>query len=632
MNAFFSKYIVSRHEGSLKDDFQEYLKATIVHIVGADRLRWCRVSGFQMAVHDIYGEGSGLHFKVLFRCYVTDGIEKIPMKLDLSYFTSFDNGFGSIERCDWEYDDGMEKLNDYLIPEIDDMDAAAEAILLNVYGEDGIPERIDSIDFARRIGLHVIEGRVAGWPIDAMGAMFFQDVDSLLLLDKGGVLERIPKSTILVNPRVFHERNNGSVNNTIIHECVHYLLHWRVSRFRSIANNSYDGSVVCNVEAGEADDSCTRQIERQATQIAPRILMRRSSFVERAKTLLESYYSTRDEFRSINNIAGAMIDADLVRKYVIPALASDYRVSKLSIKIRMIETGFEIARGVNIYIDEGTIRPFSFAEGSLGSFETFTLSEDSYEKLLKEDEGFRALVATGLFRFVENHVVLCVRQFCEFDNLHDRIVLTDYARSHMHLCALKFGIHRKGSGYSYYSNAMSVMLKLPTVTVNSSLAFLPNNNATVLKVVTVHREKWMSFYKNLKCFAWNERLKAIMKEQEEDVGTLAGKCGVSYTTMQRYLSDKEGHRMTKRVFTHICIILKIPDFISKKLIDESGYLRFDSFNREDNCYIELMTYYYGQDIGYCNEHMRNQGVTPFTDDLPERRERHSRLMNFPNAI
>lgn len=625
----FSKFIISRHAETLKKDFIQFLYFNWKYLIERECWQWDLQPGVRPSVHDICGFENDLYFRVSFRFTIGDDkYNKRSLSLQLSYSTSFDNELNTIERCDWEFDDEMERLNDYLIPEIEDMDDAAEKLLSKVYG-DQIPESINAHDFAKRLGLNVYIGKVEGWPYDTMGAVFFREIDTVLHVFEDGPIAPVPASSIVVNSHVFKERNIGSVNNTIIHECVHYALHWRVFVFRSIVNEDYDWSVTCRDYAKEGDDNCTRLIERQANLLAPRILMRKSCFVSHVQYLIDDFYRVRNDFRVIKNRVGGMIDADIISKYVIQSLTSKYGVSSMSIKIRMIETGFEIARGVNIYLDDRYLRPISFEPGSLGTYETYSLSRESYEKLLSENEDFKACIATGLFRFVENHVVFCHPKYCEPVCSKDGFLLTDFARSHMNLCAMKFWVFRKGASYSYCSNAMSVMLRLPTVTVNESLVFIPNNNGDKLKITQAYREQWMAFYKNTKCYGWNERLRAIMKEQGEDLSSLARECNVSYDTMQRYMADKEGHRMPKRVFTHICMILGIPYFISQKLIEESGFLRFDSFDTSDSCYLELLVHYYGQGIEYCNEYMSKCGVEPFTSEMPNRRKR---LMNFPNVI
>lgn len=623
----FSRYIISRHRSKLDYDFQEYLKDNLVTLIDADRYSFCKVSGLQKMVHDICGDGNGVLFRVLFKCFISDGLIRKPISLDRSYFTTFDNEFGSIEKCDWKYNDGMERLNDYLIPNIDDMDLAAESLLAKVYGSENIPEKIDSIDFAKRIGLRVLKGKVKGWPSSVMGAVFFRNVNSILLLERGK-LDHIPGATILVNPDVFNERNIGSVNNTIIHECVHYLLHWRVFKFRSITCSSYDGSVLCNTESNVDDDSLTIQIERQATLIAPKILLQRSVFQPRVKELIEDYHERHAYFRSVGK-TDEKIDADLISQYVIPSLADEYCVSKLAIKIRMIETGFEIARGVNIYLDDEYLRPYSFSVGSLDPYETFTLSLSAYNQLMVQNESFRECIISGAFRFVENHVVLNHNAVCILDGFREVYYLTDYARAHMDQIALKFHVYRKGSSPSYFGNVMGFMLRLPKDTIKERLSFLPDANINLLKVSKEKREKWIAFYRGLDCYAWNDRLKAIMKEQGYDISSLSVECNMNYYTLQRYLADSEGHQMPKNVFTHICMVLEIPEYISERLIQDSGFLRFDTFNKEDICYLELMHHYYGQRIEFCNEYLVSNGIKPFTNEMPARR---NRLLNTADVI
>ena len=627
----FSRFIITEHDSTLRDDFFENLTSNWKSPAARDFWDWKLQPGVQCSVHDIYALNKDLYFTVSFYYYLCDGINRKKMMFSLSYLASFDNDLQSIEQCDFVLSKEMVRLNDYLIPEIDDMDEAAENLLTRVYAWREMPAKIDVYEFARILGLRVYTGRVVSWPQDIMGAVFFKDVDVFLSLDNGKFLDHVPGSSIVVDPRVFQERNIGSVNNTIIHECVHYVFHWRVFAFRHITSSSYDGSIICSTEANENDDNCTRQIERQATAIAPRILMRKEDFVSHTQDLIDEYNQTLIELNSTGQMKG-IIDADIISRYVIPSLASDYGVSMMSIKIRMIETGFEIARGVDIYLDDKYLRPFSFAEGSLGERETFTLSRSAYERLLFESDDFKSCIATGLFKFVENHVVLCYKQFCEPSNNGDGLILTDFARSHLHLCALKFRVYRKGSSYTYWSNAMNVMLRLPSMTATTSMVFLSEGNDYVMSEINKNRQKWVKFYSNIGCSLWNEKLKKIMKEQGASAQLLAEKCNVSYDSMLRYLKDEEGHQMPKRIFTHICMILGIPSFISLKLINESGHLKFDSFNKQDACLLVLLQDYYGQDIEFCNDYLVKNGLEPFTDEFPEKKEKPKRLMEFQSAI
>ena len=54
--------------------------------------------------------------------------------------------------------------------------------------------------------------------------------------DRNVIVEEIKPGTILVNPDNFFMRNIGSVNNTIIHECVHWDKHFKFFELQKLLN------------------------------------------------------------------------------------------------------------------------------------------------------------------------------------------------------------------------------------------------------------------------------------------------------------------------------------------------------------------------------------------------------------
>lgn len=54
--------------------------------------------------------------------------------------------------------------------------------------------------------------------------------------DRNVVSADIEEGTILVDPDVFFMRNIGSVNNTIIHECVHWDKHYKFFELQKLIN------------------------------------------------------------------------------------------------------------------------------------------------------------------------------------------------------------------------------------------------------------------------------------------------------------------------------------------------------------------------------------------------------------
>ena len=83
--------------------------------------------------------------------------------------------------------------------------------------------------------------------------------------------------TILVNPDVFFMRNIGSVNNTVIHECVHWDKHYKFFELQKLLNPELQ-SISCAVveEYKKKPNQLENELswmEWQANALAPKILI-----------------------------------------------------------------------------------------------------------------------------------------------------------------------------------------------------------------------------------------------------------------------------------------------------------------------------------------------------------------------
>ncbi|MDO5443373.1 MAG: hypothetical protein Q4G10_06845, partial [Bacteroidia bacterium] len=76
-------------------------------------------------------------------------------------------------------------------------------------------------------------------PDGIFGRTYFNDATVTTYTDKTStetVEMAVRPGTILVNPDVFFMRNIGSVNNTIIHECVHWDKHYKFFELQKLLN------------------------------------------------------------------------------------------------------------------------------------------------------------------------------------------------------------------------------------------------------------------------------------------------------------------------------------------------------------------------------------------------------------
>ena len=239
---------------------------------------------------------------------------------------------------------------------------------------------------------------------------------------------RIPAKTIIVDPDTYFLFNLGKVNNTIVHECVHWHFHRKAFELDRLCNK--DTSMIgCKVIGGVSyvnGSSDVGKMENQANELTPRIQMPLGPFKVAA--------SRRQH--EIMNATGKKDIVEIMEPLIIQ-LAEDYGVSKLAAKIRLIEAGYKEAIGTFNFIDGHYVRPYSFRTGSLKENQTFTISgEDAAIQRLMNPE-LKSLTENGDYLFVENHYVYNTNLYVRYGT-NGELELTDYARRHMDECCLIF--------------------------------------------------------------------------------------------------------------------------------------------------------------------------------------------------
>lgn len=240
----------------------------------------------------------------------------------------------------------------------------------------------------------------------------------------------IPAGSILVNPDVFFMRNIGSVNNTIIHECVHWDKHCKFFELQKLLNPDIQ-SISCAVvedykrKANQLEDELS-WMEWQANALAPKILIPaktgKAKLTEILKKLRSSFHGLRDAY---------------VMELAISEFADFFKVSTTAAKIRAVELGFEQAAGVFNFVDGKNYPPFSFRRGSLKKGQTFIIDRNNaiVESLFNPDlaEDFKAgrfIHAGGLFVINDPKYVTVVED--------SEASLTEYALEHVDECCLVF--------------------------------------------------------------------------------------------------------------------------------------------------------------------------------------------------
>ncbi|WDC83299.1 hypothetical protein PL321_11010 [Caloramator sp. mosi_1] len=140
-----------------------------------------------------------------------------------------------------------------------------------------------------RMGLELLEMNITK-SSKAFGQIVFDDCEFEYFDIEKIVTKKIyQKGTIIVDPKNYFMRNLGSVNNTIIHECVHWELHRKYFELVNLYNE-YKKYILCNITETTKPKqgwSPYEIMEWQANALAPRILMPAKQTKEKIEELIE---------------------------------------------------------------------------------------------------------------------------------------------------------------------------------------------------------------------------------------------------------------------------------------------------------------------------------------------------------
>lgn len=256
------------------------------------------------------------------------------------------------------------------------------------------------------------------------------------------IIEIITKpGTMLINPDVYFIRNIGTVNNTIIHECVHWDRHRRPFELQKLLNGDMSHiscEIVEKYDGISQDDSALKWMEWQANQLAPRILMPAEMTRKVYDNCLRDLYTKNPDKR----FAEIMEEA-------INYIAQYFQVSVCAAKFRLIDIGVDVAQGAFVYCDGKYLPPFAFAKGSVSSNQTFVIDEKNVEYVLFTDETLRELYIDGKIVYANSMVCLNTPKYVE-SNENGIPILTEYALEHVDECCFVFD--RTVSASSNYSD------------------------------------------------------------------------------------------------------------------------------------------------------------------------------------
>lgn len=459
-------------------------------------------------------------------------------------------------------------------------------------------EWLDPNELAKRMGLTVAE-KVITKEHSVFGQIFFEDSIGQFydLNNDCCYTEKIQSGTIVLDPYIAFFRNLGAKFNTIVHECVHWDLHKKAFQLEKL----FDPKVTkfsCLAEGGilENNSAAVKWIEWQANTIAPMIQMPSIIFKNKVE---ESILKYKKEYRLLDSLAWI--------EPVIDEVAHFFMVSRLAAKIRMIDLGYEEARGAFVYVDGKYIPPHKATDtAKISNNLTFSIPwvDLAIEMKMNSDlfEDFRL----GKYTYVESHVVLNSPKYVK-KNANGFEELTYYARGHMEECCLLFSISVKNHlEFSKY-DSLCILNRDENSPIEFTFAFNNGYQNSAKDVQDKALQDWISdTYALLNSLTndYTRSLKIIMKSKNINQKQLAEKIGISEDTVSRCLTGKTSSLNTMLL---ICLGLNLPPIISHKILADSGHKLVPT--KEEHQYYEfVLQAMHGKDISEIREFLNSHNI------------------------
>lgn len=622
----FRDVIANMYYNELFDELSEYiednpdkLESNSYRVQSPDE---AALSDFDIIMIDITDSpGNSILFDVIVSAEVeiaetvrrnreTDGIEqwfRISCRADL------DDGIqnfqiNSVSIYNKYRESKLGRLSEYLVPiiEKEQFDDVATEFLSEFCPEAlSTPMPIPVDEVVKRMGLKVKEIQLTKH-FTIFGQIVFGDC-TIEYYDRNERAYKpleVSRGTILVDPNVYFMRNVGCMNNTIIHECVHWYKHRKYHELVKTYNS--DALLIsCRVnETTKYKKQWTPEdwMEWHANGIAPRILMPKSMTIKKIEELIkknELLFGNHDRLNIMEN--------------VVYELADFFQVSRIAAKIRMLDLGYKEVEGVYTYVDDHFISNYSFKADSLHKNQTYSISlSDSFFEYYANPE-FAKIIDSGNFIYVDGHYVINDSKYIKrLEN--GSIDLTDYAKLHVDECCLLFDLKlNKASKMDIVVYLDSIMFRKATPDYNRVPTFNPdkhnmevfNRSEELKKFHEEFVEEGQHLSRTTQTFS--QAVYGHIKRKGYNKVVFIEKTLLSGKTYDR-IKNNELNNPTLETVVAICIGLELSPTYSEEILRLAGYTLNNT--PQQLAYKKLIHSYRGHSIYECNEVLEALRLSP----------------------
>ena len=453
------------------------------------------------------------------------------------------------------------KLDKYLVPVLrrDEIDKYSEQLWEEVFPEAAKdPKLRRASDLASKLGLSIRYLKLHNQNHIRSVIYFCESTVQLQAQRASGEREAPPPIEYDVAPNTIVLNANSEDGHDhdldIYHECIHYEWHYLFYRLQDMHNNDMKQiRMVRKTILKERDIANPVEfMEHQARYGSYGVMM--------PITFMHETISTRYKAILDSKRLDGTFDHD-GRRYdsIARGIASDYSLSKARIRARMLQLGYTAAKGALNYVDGRYITPFAYSEieNARGN-ETYVIDRKSVMELYKTDKEFQQIMQTGLFAYVDGHVVHC--DSASITHSFDGAYLSGWANAHIDRVSLRFSKAYTGNHTCTYTFGKMNSEEA----VKNSFKFLDLNGKMTLKEAENAKNRLMEEMP----MSFHGALTYIMKGRVT-VDELTQMIPVSRRTLLRLRTEEKKNYNLDQIIA-ICIALHLPPWLSEILLDKAG--------------------------------------------------------------
>ncbi|WP_105207321.1 ImmA/IrrE family metallo-endopeptidase [Streptococcus suis] len=558
-------------------------------------IKYIKVTPFQKdyrTIRLLVNVTSETHFE--FICKEKTEVRDIQRKHTIEYLLFFDDEvimslveIGELRKVKF---DSETQLDSTLLPYMyqTKYEEEAEQFLNTFYSSAlKLPQPIDPLIAINSLGLTLLES-----PLSPDGSIRGQSHFRSELARVYDHTYNSYKSLVVSEGTVIYDASKfvkGNKNLTLIHEAYHHYRHKPhiVMKEYLLSQDDY--------LTGEEDFRQARKwIEEQGRVIPPRILMPKSTFCSKAAEIIVKL-STKKRLIGILDVFQSTIEE----------LAEFFNVSKQSARIRLIELGFNEAKGVLEYVDGRYINNYAFAPEKVGKSQTLTISEQQMFDLYVSDSNFRELIDSKCYIYVDGHVVINSPEVVWYFMQHPFI--SSAALEKLDEYAIIFDVKRREYEEVGFEEDFTLYLLHPSsykfeISYKHGIEYSIDERK--LEVETEQRNREFTLFKQLPN-DFTEAMNKVKDYQEETFPKIAEAVDSSESTIKRLFKGTGG---SLHLFVLVLVYLELPDFINQYLLSLSNF-KIKNGDREDMAYQYLLNHFQGQSVAAAKQFLTKRGIS-----------------------